>query len=99
MVVFDAKLTPGQQRVPENAFNCKVIENNFLVGADDDEVVKVVGWTMLILDIFTQHARTRKGKLQVHEYHKPCLTKMWTHLEWQSGSGGMRLRGAGETQL
>lgn len=57
----------------------------------------------MILDIFAQHAKTREGKLQVdlalHEYRKPRLTKMWTHLERQSGAGGVGLRGPGETQL
>jgi GTP-binding protein HflX len=99
MAVFNGELMPGQQRVPKNAFNCKVIENDFLADADDDKVVKVVGQTTLILDIFAQHARTREGKLQVHEYRKPHLTKMWTHLEWQSRSGGVGLRGPVETQL
>jgi 50S ribosomal subunit-associated GTPase HflX len=102
-VVFDAELTPGQQKALENAFNRKVIENDFLAGAEDDTVVKVVDRTALILDIFAQHAKTREGKLQVdlalHEYRKPRLTKMWTHLERQSGSGGVGLRGPGETQL
>lgn len=102
-VVFDAELTPGQQKALENAFNRKVIENDFLAGTDDDTVVKVVDRTALILDIFAQHAKTREGKLQVdlalHEYRKPRLTKMWTHLERQSGSGGVGLRGPGETQL
>jgi GTP-binding protein HflX len=88
MVVFNAELTPGQQRVPKNAFNCKVIKNDFLAGADNNEVVKVVGWTALILNIFAHYARTREGKLQVNKYRKPHLKKMWTHLEWQSGSGG-----------
>ena len=59
--------------------------------------------TALILDIFAQHAKTREGKLQVdlalHEYRKPRLTKMWTHLERQSGAGGVGLRGPGESQL
>jgi 50S ribosomal subunit-associated GTPase HflX len=100
-VVFDAELTPGQQKALENAFNKKVIENDFL--GSDDAVVKVVDRTALILDIFAQHAKTREGKLQVdlalHEYRKPRLTRMWTHLERQSGSGGVGLRGPGETQL
>ncbi len=87
-VVFYAKLTLGQQRAPKNTFNRKVIKNDFLASADNDEVVKVVGWTALILNIFAQHARTREGKLQVHEYCKPHLKKMWMHLEKQSGSGG-----------
>eukprot|EP00984_Skeletonema_dohrnii_P022897 scaffold12002_cov117-Skeletonema_dohrnii-CCMP3373.AAC.6 len=101
-VVFDAELTPGQQKALENVFNKKVIENDFL-GSDNDEVVKVVDRTALILDIFAQHAKTREGKLQVdlalHEYRKPRLTRMWTHLERQSGAGGVGLRGPGETQL
>ncbi len=83
-MMFNAELTPGQQKALENAFNRKVIENDFLADADDDTVVKVVDRTALILDIFAQHTRTREGKLQVdlalHEYCKPRLTRMWTHL-------------------
>ncbi len=102
-VVFDAELTPGQQRALENAFNRKVIENDFSVGGEDGtdtDIIKVVDRTALILDIFAQHARTREGKLQVdlalHEYRRTRLTKMWTHLERQSGAGGVGLRGPGE---
>jgi 50S ribosomal subunit-associated GTPase HflX len=101
-VVFDAELTPGQQKALENAFNKKVIENDFL-GSKQGDVINVVDRTALILDIFAQHAKTREGKLQVdlalHEYRKPRLTRMWTHLERQSGAGGVGLRGPGETQL
>jgi GTP-binding protein HflX len=99
-IVFDAELSPGQQKILENSFNKIVIQNDFL-GADYE--VKVIDRTALILDIFAQHAKTREGKLQVdlalHEYRKPRLTKMWTHLERQSGAGGVGLRGPGETQL
>lgn len=67
------------------------------------KTVKVIDRTALILDIFAQHAKTREGKLQVdlalHEYRKPRLTRMWTHLERQSGAGGVGLRGPGESQL
>ncbi len=67
------------------------------------QTVKIIDRTALILDIFAQHAKTREGKLQVdlalHEYRKPRLTRMWTHLERQSGSGGVGLRGPGESQL
>ena len=103
-VVFDAELTPGQQKGLENTFNRDLLQNDFM-GADQegDGSIKVVDRTALILDIFAQHARTREGKLQVdlalHEYRKPRLTKMWTHLERQSGSGGVGLRGPGESQL
>jgi len=99
-VVFDAELTPGQQKSLENAFNTKLIQNDFLVSESE---IKVVDRTALILDIFAQHAKTREGKLQVdlalHEYRKPRLTRMWTHLERQSGAGGVGLRGPGESQL
>lgn len=99
-IVFDAELSPGQQKSLENIFNRNVIQNDFNV---QDREIKVVDRTALILDIFAQHAKTREGKLQVdlalHEYRKPRLTKMWTHLERQSGAGGVGLRGPGESQL
>jgi GTP-binding protein HflX len=99
-IVFDAELTPGQQKSLENIFNRNLLQNDFLV---QDQEIKVVDRTALILDIFAQHARTREGKLQVdlalHEYRKPRLTRMWTHLERQSGAGGVGLRGPGESQL
>jgi GTPase len=99
-IVFDAELTPGQQKALENSFNRNVIQNDFMVS---EREIKVVDRTALILDIFAQHAKTREGKLQVdlalHEYRKPRLTKMWTHLERQSGAGGVGLRGPGESQL
>lgn len=101
-VVFDAELSPGQQKSLENAFNKEIIQNDFL-GADQIGNIKVVDRTALILDIFAQHAKTREGKLQVdlalHIFRKPRLTRMWTHLERQSGAGGVGLRGPGESQL
>ena len=98
---FSLVLTaPGQQKALENAFNKKVLQNDFLVQEGE---IKVIDRTALILDIFAQHAKTREGKLQVdlalHEYRKPRLTRMWTHLERQSGAGGVGLRGPGERQL
>ncbi|BDA49304.1 GTPase HflX [Coccomyxa sp. Obi] len=57
--------------------------------------------TALILDIFKQRAFTKEGQLQVEyaatEYQLPRLTKMWTHLERQSGAG--KMRGMGEKQI
>merc|ERR1712238_246100 len=84
----------------ENSLNKKALDNDFM-GSEGD--VKVIDRTALILDIFAQHAKTREGKLQVElalqEYRKPRLTRMWTHLERQSGSGGVGLRGMGGSQL
>jgi GTP-binding protein HflX len=99
-IVFDAELSPGQQKSLENAFNKESLQNDFLFQGGE---IKVIDRTALILDIFAQHAKTREGKLQVdlalHEYRKPRLTRMWTHLERQSGAGGVGLRGPGESQL
>ena len=94
VVVFDDELLPRQQRELEKFFG---------------EDIKVIDRTALILDIFAQHAQTSDGKLQVQlaqlEYRLPRLTRMWTHLVRQAGgraggaSGGVGLRGPGETQL
>ncbi len=95
VIVFDDELSPRHQRQLEKEFG---------------ENVKVLDRSALILDIFAQHAHTREGALQVelaqYEYLLPRLTRQWTHLERQSGggaarggTGGVGLRGPGETQL
>jgi GTPase len=89
--IFDEELSPAQQRTLENAFG------------GEAKGIKVLDRTALILDIFAQHAASREGQLQVelalYQYRLPRLTRMWTHLERQSGAGGVGLRGPGETQL
>ena len=61
----------------------------------------VVDRTSLILDIFSQRAKSHEGKLQVElaqlEHLATRLVRGWTHLERQKG--GIGLRGPGETQL
>lgn len=96
IVVFDNELSPRHQRELEKIFGSEV---------------RVLDRTALILDIFAQHARTREGILQVelaqYEYRLPRLTRAWTHLARQAGgasgrtgaTGGVGLRGPGETQL
>lgn len=94
VVVFDDELSPRHQRELERE-----------LGA----AVKLLDRTALILDIFAQHAHTREGALQVelaqYEYRLPRLTRAWTHLARQVGgraggeTGGVGLRGPGETQL
>ncbi|MBI3739537.1 MAG: GTPase HflX [Chloroflexi bacterium] len=95
-IIFDDELSPRHQRELE-----KVLGPN----------VRVLDRTALILDIFAQHAHTAEGMLQVelaqYEYFLPRLTGQWTHLARQAGGGGGRtgstggvgLRGPGETQL
>lgn len=96
VIIFDDELSPRHQR-----------ELQEILGRN----VRVLDRTALILDIFAQHAHTREGMLQVelaqYEYYLPRLTGQWTHLERQAGGGGGRaggtggvgLRGPGETQL
>ena len=63
--------------------------------------LRVVDRTQLILDIFSQRAQSREGKLQVElaqlEYLLPRLTRLWSHLS--RIAGGIGTRGPGETQL
>lgn len=95
VVIFDDELSPRHQRELEKAFG---------------EDVVVLDRSALILDIFAQHAHTREGALQVelaqYEYRLPRLTRQWQHLARQTGgaagrggTGGVGLRGPGETQL
>ncbi len=62
---------------------------------------RVVDRTGLILDIFSQRARSHEGKLEVElaqlRHVATRLVRGWTHLERQRG--GIGNRGPGETQL
>lgn len=86
IVVFDADLSPSQQRNLEDIIH----------------KVRIIDRTGIILDIFALHAHSAEGKLQVElaqlNYLLPRLRGMWAHLERQ-GVGGVGLRGPGETQL
>jgi GTP-binding protein HflX len=96
VIIFDDELSPRHQRELQETLGRNV---------------RVLDRTALILDIFAQHAHTSEGMLQVelaqYEYYLPRLTGQWTHLERQAGGGGGRagstggvgLRGPGETQL
>jgi len=92
VVVFDNDLAPNQGRNLQKALN---------ESCEEGEEVRVIDRTELILDIFAKHARSRQARLQVElaqlEYMLPRLTRLWTHLERQSG--GIGTRGPGETQL
>jgi len=64
--------------------------------------VKVLDRTGLILEIFSDRARTREGVLQVEmaalSYQRTRLVRAWTHLERQRGGLGF-VGGPGETQI
>jgi GTP-binding protein HflX len=63
---------------------------------------RVLDRTELILDIFSQRARTNEGKLQVElaqlEHLSTRLVRGWTHLERQRGGLG-KAGGPGEKQI
>lgn len=87
-VVFDQELSPSQVRNLE-----QIIERPILDRAG------------VILQIFRKNAKTREAKTQVEiahlEYLAPRISNSWIAFERQrgGGSGGTRVKGAGETQL
>ncbi|MFT4124105.1 MAG: GTPase HflX [Microbacteriaceae bacterium] len=75
---------------------------------EDIVKVKVIDRTAVILDIFSQHAKTREGKAQVElaqlEYLLPRLRGWGESMSRQaggqvSGGAGMGSRGPGETKI
>lgn len=92
LIIVDAELSPAQARNVERECDLRVIDRSGL-----------------ILDIFANRAKTHEARLQVElaqlEYLLPRLTRQWTHLERQAGTGGggaggpIGLRGPGEAQL
>ena len=63
---------------------------------------KVIDRSLVILEIFSSHAKTKTAKLQVEiawlEYLLPRLKGAWTHFQRQKG-GGLSSKGMGETQI
>jgi GTP-binding protein HflX len=84
-IIFDDDLSPSQVRNLEASF----------------KDIKVLDRSLLILNIFSQRAKTDQAKKQVelaqYQYLYPRLTRMWTHLSKQKGGVGMR--GPGEKEL
>lgn len=84
-IIFDDDLSPSQVRNLEESF----------------KEIKVLDRSLLILNIFSQRAKTDQAKKQVelaqYQYLFPRLTRMWTHLSRQKGGVGMR--GPGEKEL
>lgn len=92
IAIFDDELSPRQIRNIEKKLQVKILDR-----------------TSLILDIFAMRAQTASAKTQVelaqYQYMLPRLTRLWTHLDTQTGGAGsgtgatVGLRGPGETQL
>jgi len=65
--------------------------------------IKIIDRNMLILDIFSQHAKSNDGKLQVElaqlKYSYPRLSEKTYSFSRISGGAGLKSKGAGETKL
>ena len=110
---FNAATFIGPGKAKEFAEQCKLAKVDTVVfdeelnpaqGRNLEKIFecKILDRTALILDIFSQRAQTREGKLQVElaqlNHLLPRLTRFWTHLSRQKGGIGMR-GGEGESQL
>ena len=97
-IIFDDELAPAQGRNLEDLAGVNPLAAHQL---------KIIDRTGLILDVFSQHAHSAEGKLQVElaqlSYHIPRL-RGWSEVMSRMGSGiGTRgpvgTRGPGETKL
>jgi GTP-binding protein HflX len=108
----DSKFYMGKGKVAEIKAQVKALDVQLVMvsqplspaqerNLEKEWCVRVIDRSGLILDIFSQRARSFEGKLQVElaqlEHVRTRLVRGWTHLERQKG--GIGLRGPGETQL
>ncbi|MBC2066492.1 GTPase HflX [Listeria booriae] len=86
LVIFNDELSPSQIRNLEELLEIEVMDR-----------------TRLILDIFADRAKTREAQLQVQvarlKYELPRVVGQGEGMDQQSGKGGLKNRGAGETKL
>jgi GTP-binding protein HflX len=91
-IIFDDELAPAQGRNLEDLAGVNPLAPNQL---------KIIDRTGLILDVFSQHAHSAEGKLQVElaqlNYNLPRL-RGWGDVMSRLG-GGIGTRGPGETKL
>ncbi len=96
----DISINALDQAADTLVFNQELSPSQLRAITDETEL-KVLDRTMLILDIFAQHARSRGGKIQVElaqlRYLLPRLVGKGTALSRLAG--GIGTRGPGETKL
>lgn len=111
--VGKGKLQEIKEYIEENEIGMAIFDDELsakqIRNIEGELQVKILDRTSLILDIFAMRAQTANAKTQVelaqYKYMLPRLTRLWTHLERQSGGSGggkggsVGLRGPGETQL
>ncbi len=93
LIIFDAELSPNQQRNLEQELGVKVIDRTALILDVFAQHARTREGALQV-------------ELAQYEYRLPRLTRAWTHLARQAGggaarggAGGVGLRGPGETQL
>ncbi|MEO7804500.1 MAG: GTPase HflX [Actinomycetota bacterium] len=95
-IIFDDELAPAQGRNLEDLAGVNPLA---------EDAMKIIDRTGLILDVFSQHARSAEGKLQVElaqiNYMTPRLRGWGDVMSRIGGStgGGLGTRGPGETKL
>ncbi len=109
---LDGRTVVGQGKLKELVLRCMHLDAQVIVFDQElspsqlrniatETELKVLDRTQLILDIFSQRATTREGKLQVElaqlRYRKPRLALMPTAMSRLTG--GIGGRGPGETKL
>jgi GTP-binding protein HflX len=109
---LDGRTVVGSGKLEEIVLRCMHLDASVLVFDQElspsqlrniatETDIKVLDRTQLILDIFSQRATTREGKLQVElaqlRYRKPRLALMPTAMSRLTG--GIGGRGPGETKL
>lgn len=100
------KIQELKQRLQENEVELVLVDGPVTPvqqrNLEKDWKVKLLDRTGLILEIFSDRARTREGVLQVEmaalTYQRTRLVRAWTHLERQRGGLGF-VGGPGETQI
>ena len=85
VAIVDAKLSPGQQRNLEKAWDCKVIDRTGLILDIFGERARTREGSLQV-------------ELAHLDYQRSRLVRSWTHLERQRGGFGF-LGGPGETQI
>tara|TARA_B100001059_G_scaffold183475_1_gene184867 strand:+ start:14027 stop:15235 length:1209 start_codon:yes stop_codon:yes gene_type:complete len=103
--IGSGKLLEIKKYVFENDISCVIFDDELTPTQQRniEEILKckIMDRTALILDIFSQRARSSYSRTQVelaqYEYLLPRLKGLWTHLERQKGGIGMR--GPGETEI
>jgi GTP-binding protein HflX len=95
-VVFDRELSPLQSRNVEVAIDDRLVE----LGIDHE--IQVSDRTGIIIEIFSQHAKSRQARLQIEmarlKYTSPRLRGQIEH-HGDRLAGGIGAKGVGETAL